>query len=137
MNAAANESGLYRAGSLIPGDYRLEVEAEGFEKLVRGPIALQVGQVVSVDLTLQLGKASETITVTEAAPLTESQTSTVSQVVNRQMLTGLPLPNRAASSLAALAPGVVWAAAEGTTSAHAAASATPAASARENLGVMG
>ena len=45
--------------------------------------------------------------VAEAAPLIESQSSNVGQVVNRQMLAGLPLPNRAASSLAALAPGVV------------------------------
>src|SRR5262249_30204945 len=52
-----------------------------------------------------LGKASESIVVTESAPLTDSQTSTVGQVVNRQMLEGMPLPNRAASSLAVLAPG--------------------------------
>src|SRR4029077_15190240 len=53
------------------------------------------------------GAQTETMTVTEAAPLVDSQSSNVGQVVNRQMLNGLPLPNRAASSLAALAPGVV------------------------------
>jgi hypothetical protein len=107
VDIATNESGLYRAGSLLPGTYRVEVELGGFEKLVRRPITLQVGQVIALDLTLELGKASDTVTVTEAAPLTESQSSTVSQAVNRQMLAGLPLPNRAASSLAALAPGVI------------------------------
>jgi len=45
--------------------------------------------------------------VTESGPIVDSQTSNTAQVVNRQMLAGLPLPNRAASSLAALAPGVV------------------------------
>jgi hypothetical protein len=85
----------------------VEVEAAGFQKLVRRPVTVEVGQVIALDLAVELGKASETITVTESGPLTESQTSNVGQVVNRQMLAGLPLPNRAASSLAALAPGVV------------------------------
>lgn len=102
-----NESGLFRAGSLVPGAYRVEVEATGFQKLLRKPINLEVGQVVALELRLELGTATETVTVTEAAPITDSQTSNVGQVVNRQMLAGLPLPNRAASSLAALAPGVV------------------------------
>jgi len=104
---ATNETGLYRAGSLLPGLYRVEVEADGFQKLVRGPITLEVGQVVALDLALTLGKASEIVNVTEAAPLVESQTSNIGQLVSRQMLAALPLPNRAASSLAALAPGVV------------------------------
>ncbi|HEY6393297.1 MAG TPA: carboxypeptidase regulatory-like domain-containing protein [Bryobacteraceae bacterium] len=107
INQETNEAGLYRAGSLAPGVYRIEIEAGGFEKVVRRPVTLEVGQVIALDLVLQVGHASETVNVTEAAPLVESQSSNVSQAVTRQMLTGLPLPNRAASSLAALAPGVV------------------------------
>ncbi len=107
VDTSSNESGIFRVGSLVPGTYKVEVEVEGFERLVRSPLVLQVGQVLTVDLTLVVGKQTETVTVTEAAPLTESQTSNVSQVVNRQMLAGLPLPNRAASSLAALSPGVL------------------------------
>src|SRR2546426_1582238 len=107
FDTETNDAGLYRVGSLLPGIYRVEVETNGFERLVRRPVSLEVGQVAGLDLTLQLGQASETVTVTEAAPLTESQSSNISQTVNRQMLAGLPLPNRAASSLAALAPGVI------------------------------
>ena len=101
--------GFFRATvvSLLPGLYKVEVEAPGFQKLLRGPITAVVGQVLSLDLTLEIGKASEIVTVTEAAPLAESQSSNVAQLVNREMLAGLPLPNRAASSLAALSPGVV------------------------------
>ena len=58
-------------------------------------------------MTLTVGKQNETVTVTEAAPLVESQSSNVTQLVSQQMLVGLPLPNRAASSLATLARGVV------------------------------
>jgi hypothetical protein len=83
------------------------VKAPGFDRLARSGVAVEVGQVVALDLTLAVGARSETLTVTEAAPLTESQSSHISQTVNRQMLAGLPLPNRAASSLAALYPGVV------------------------------
>ena len=107
VDAVSNEQGLYRAASLVPGNYRVEASMDGFESLVRGPVAVEVGQVLALDLTLQVGQNNQTITVTEAAPLVESQSSNVSQLVNQKMLIGLPLPSRTASSLAALAPGVV------------------------------
>src|SRR4051794_14011115 len=107
LDTTSNETGLFRVVSLVPGSYRLEVESAGFQKLVRGGVTVEVGQVLAIDLALQIGAASETVTITEGVPLVESQSSRVAQVENRQMLAGLPLPNRAASALAALAPGVV------------------------------
>lgn len=107
QDTSTNEAGLFRVGSLLPGSYRIEADADGFQKLIRKSVTLEVGQVVVVDLALQLGAASETVTISEAVSAVDSQTSNVGQVVTRQMLAGLPLPNRAASSLAALAPGVV------------------------------
>ena len=107
VDVTTNEEGLYRVASLLPGSYRVEASVEGFDRLVRRPIIIEVGQTLALDLTLQVGQHNQTITVSEAAPLVESQSSNVSQVVNQQMLVGLPLPNRAASSLAVLAPGVV------------------------------
>lgn len=102
-----NDSGLYRVGALLPGTYQIEADIMGFDHLMRGPIVLQVSQTLAIDLTLQVGQQNQTVDVVEAAPLVESQSSNVSQTVSRQMLNGLPLPNRAASSLAALAPGVI------------------------------
>src|SRR4051794_15943375 len=107
IDTATDENGFFRAVSLLPGSYRVEVESRGFQKLVRGAVTVEVGQVLALDLSLQLGKASETVTINEGVPPVETQSSNVAQVVNRQMLAGLPLPNRAASTLAALAPGVV------------------------------
>jgi hypothetical protein len=107
IDSVSNEEGLYRAASLLPGSYRIEVSLEGFDRLIRGPVVVEVGQVLALDLTLQVGQNNQTVTVSEAAPLVESQSSNVSQVVNQKMLVGLPLPSRTASSLAALAPGVV------------------------------
>ncbi len=102
-----NVEGLYRVGALLPGSYRIEANASGFDRIGRGPITLQVSQTIAIDLTLTVGQQAQTVEVVEAAPLIESQSSNVAQTVNREMLAGLPLPNRAASSLAALAPGVV------------------------------
>ena len=107
VDTVTNESGLYRAASFTPGSYKLDVDVQGFDHLTRGPIIVQVGQTIALDLSLKVGQTSETITVTEAAPLVESQSSNVSQLVNQKMLSALPLPSRTASSLAALAPGVV------------------------------
>jgi hypothetical protein len=107
FDTVTNETGLYRATALVPGNYRVEADSPGFEHLTRSPIVVQVSQTVALDLTLSIGKQDQSITVTEAAPLIESQSSNVSQAVSRQMLAGLPLPNRAASSLASLAPGVI------------------------------
>ena len=107
LETVTNEAGLYRVGALLPGRYQVEVDASGFDHITRGPITLQVSQTVAIDVTVEIGKQTEAVIVTEAAPLTESQSSNVAQTVNRQMLAGLPLPNRAASSLASLAPGVI------------------------------
>jgi len=102
-----NDAGAYRFGSLAPASYRIEADLAGFDRLSRGPLTLQVGQTLAIDLTLQVGQIGQAVDVTEAAPLIDSQTSDVGQAVTRQMIAALPLPNRAASSLAALAPGVV------------------------------
>ena len=107
LETVANSAGIYRAGSLVPGSYRVEADAVGFDHLSRGPVVLQVSQTLALDLVLQVGQQTATVNVVESGPVTESQTSNIAQAVNRQMLAGLPLPNRAASSLAALAPGVV------------------------------
>ena len=107
VETITNTDGLFRVTALVPGSYRIEADAEGFDHLTRGPLTLQVGQTLAIDLVLQVGQQNTTVNIVEAAPLTESQSSNIAQAVNRQMLAGLPLPNRAASSLAALAPGVV------------------------------
>src|SRR5215469_6989887 len=63
QTSASNDTGIFRVGSLLPGSYRLEIEADGFQKLVRGPVTLEVGQIISLDLVLQVGNISETVSV--------------------------------------------------------------------------
>jgi hypothetical protein len=107
VETLTNEVGLFRVGALVPGNYILQAELPGFSRLTRGPLVLQVSQTLAIDLQLEVGQVTETVQITEAAPLVASQSSDIGQAINREMLVALPLPNRAASSLAALAPGVV------------------------------
>jgi Carboxypeptidase regulatory-like domain/TonB-dependent Receptor Plug Domain len=107
VESVTNQEGTYRVGALVPGSYRVDVELSGFEPVSRRPLTLQVGQTLAIDLTLDVAKRTEEVTVVASAPLIESQSSNIGQVVTQQMLDALPLPNRAASSLVALAPGVI------------------------------
>ncbi len=107
VSVTTNQEGLYRVGSLIPGSYRVEVRAEGFAPSVLSSVALVVGQTLAIDIALELTSKSEAVTVTADLPLVESQNAEVAQNVTRDLLVALPLPNRAASSLASLAPGVI------------------------------
>jgi hypothetical protein len=103
-----NDEGLYRVPALIPGRYRIEATIDGFEPFVQHSIILAVSQTLAIDIELGVARQAETVNVTAAAPLlVQSQTSDVDQVVTREMIAALPLPNRAASSLVTLAPGVI------------------------------
>ena len=62
---------------------------------MRSSVALQIGQVLTLDLTLNVGAKNDILMVTEAAPMTDTQSSNVAQVVTQDMLADLPLPNRA------------------------------------------
>jgi hypothetical protein len=107
MHTESNSEGVYRAPSLAPGLYRIEADLPGFEKSVRRGVTLQVSQTLPVDLALQLGQATESVNVEAAPPLTETQSSSTGQLVGRKMVEDLPIPNRAATSMVALAPGAV------------------------------
>lgn len=107
VETVTNDEGLYRVGALVPGTYRVEIAFTGFRPLVRRPIVLEVGQTLAIDFTLDVAGQTESVDVVGGASLLETQTSTVTQTVTRDMLGALPLPNRAASSLVSLAPGVV------------------------------
>jgi len=106
FDSITNEEGLYRVGALVPGNYRVEASVDGFEPFVR-TVTLAVSRTLAIDVTLDVARQSETVSVEATVPLVDSQTSNIAQTVTREMLTALPLPNRAASSLVALAPGVI------------------------------
>ena len=105
--SSTNAEGLYRFDAIASGSYELSAEAPGFDRLVRTQIVLSVAQTASVDLQLTVGQQSQTLTVETTVPLTETQTSSVGELVTHQQIENLPVANRAAASLVSLAPGVV------------------------------
>src|SRR5215510_11212128 len=68
-------AGLYDITSLRPAVYRIEVEKTGFKKLLRENVAVAVGVIVGLDLTLELGQTAQAVQVTAAAPTIEKETS--------------------------------------------------------------
>ena len=101
-----NESGEYSVSELQPGTYTVVGEHEGFKKAVQTAFKLDVNQVVRVDLTLSIGSINETMTVTAAEPLVESETSSIGQVIEESRVNNLPLNGRDFVQLAYLSPGV-------------------------------
>jgi hypothetical protein len=104
--AVSDSSGRYLITLLPAGDYSVSAEAQGFRKLVQSGLVLQVNQQARLDLTLELGRASETVEVTAQAPLLESESSSLGTVVNQKLVNQLPLNGRNFIQLATLSPGV-------------------------------
>ncbi len=103
----SDAEGFYAFPALRSGVYRLEVVAEGFRRLVRSGIEVRVNDRLRVDLTLAVGAATESIQVTAAAPLVESQTGAVGTVIENQKIVNIPLNTRNPFQLALLSPGVI------------------------------
>lgn len=103
----STDDGFYSFASLTAGVYDLTVEAPGFKTAKRSGITLNVGAAVSLDVALQVGTPTETITVTEDAPLVETARSQTSTVINTRAVADLPINGRNFLDFTALTPGVV------------------------------
>jgi hypothetical protein len=99
--------GLYSFVDLNPGQYRLEVEKEGFKRFTREPVVVEVQQTIRIDVSMQLGTVSQTVEVTAQTPLLQTETSSLGQVVGQRMANTLPLNGRNVFNLIELAPSVV------------------------------
>lgn len=106
--ATADSTGEYSISPVRIGKYQITVEARGFKRAVAGPIELEVQQRARVNVTLELGEIKETVEVTSAAPVLETDTSERGQVINGQYMVGLPLNGRNAVQLAELTAGVTF-----------------------------
>src|SRR5579863_2048319 len=102
-----DEAGAYNAPTLIPGTYTVRVEAKGFKKIERQNVEVGVGHEVRVDLTLQPGEQTQTITVTEAIPLVETTNATLGGTLDNADINDMPLNGRNYQNLLSLRPGVM------------------------------
>ncbi len=101
-----NSDGQFDVPNLPPGPYNVTVDAAGFKRLVRSGLVLEVDQTAHLDLTLEVGSATQSVEVSSAEPLLETQTSDIGQVINNKSIENLPLNQRNPFSLILLVPGV-------------------------------
>src|SRR5262245_46685376 len=104
--ATTDSSGQYAIQFLPIGPYRIEATAAGFKKYVRSGIVLEVSRNARVDLALEAGAVTETVTVTSDAPLVETNNVTLGQTTTNAEIVNLPLVNRDLYSLLELTAGV-------------------------------
>src|SRR3984893_13977257 len=100
-----DSDGAYVAVDLLPGTYTVRAEAKGFKALERQNILVEVGKDVRVDLTLQTGSATETVTVTEDVPLMDTTSTTLGGTIANDIINELPLNGRNYQNLLTLRPG--------------------------------
>jgi hypothetical protein len=86
-----NSAGLYRVDNLAIGSYTVRFTKVGFEILERRGVTLLIGQVAEIDAAMKVGGSTETIEVTSAAPILQTEDSTVSSNLNSEAVSELPL----------------------------------------------
>jgi Carboxypeptidase regulatory-like domain len=99
-------AGQYSATSLTPGSYSVRAEFMGFQALNRTGIAVGVGQAVRVDLVMQPGAQTQTVTVTEAVPLINTSNEVLSSTVESAQLSQLPINGGLYTKVLDFQPGV-------------------------------
>jgi hypothetical protein len=107
LKRTTGTDGTYSIPLLPVGEYRLEVEASGFQRYVRVGIVLAVNDRATVDATLQIGELTESVTVSAAATLLETQSGTLKGLVEQQKIVNLPLNGRDMTQLVAIQAGVI------------------------------
>lgn len=101
--------GIYTVPLLPPADgYTVTVAHMGYKESVRNNLTLQVAQVASVDIKLDIGDVNQAVTVTDVEPLLDTQTSSLGQVITGETVQDLPLNGRSSFRLIALTPGVTF-----------------------------
>ena len=104
--ATSSGDGTYHEEFLPVGPYKVSIVAAGFKKLEHGGVVLSVMQSASLNLTLDIGAASESVTVTEDVPLVNLTSAALGSSISNVQIDNLPLINRDVYQLLNLTPGV-------------------------------
>ncbi|MGD0788457.1 MAG: carboxypeptidase regulatory-like domain-containing protein [Terracidiphilus sp.] len=106
LQTKTNDSGGYTFSPVRIGHYSLSVTAKGFAKTTQQNLTLNVAQTLLVNVQLKLGSASETVEVTTAPPLMQTEEASVGQVISQESVNDLPLNGRNFTFLAQLGAGM-------------------------------
>jgi hypothetical protein len=105
-SAKTDSSGRYVLRALPPSKYSIRVEATGFRSEVQNGIILEVNQNLTLNVSLKVGTAQETIEVTGQPPVLATEDAVTGQELDRTKINDLPLIGRAVFDLAMLSPGI-------------------------------
>jgi len=102
----SNSTGYWEVNFLIPGDYLVTAETVGFKTLKRSGISLSTGDRLALDLKMEVGDSTTSVTVNADAPLLNTTTAATGRVLNSQDITHLPYGNMNPFLLQAMAAGM-------------------------------
>jgi hypothetical protein len=91
MTTVTSEVGLYRFPSISPGNqYVVKAELQGFKTITQGNVIVSIGGNSEINVTMEVGKLEEQVTVTAATPIVDIKKTTVGQMVDKETLQSLP-----------------------------------------------
>jgi hypothetical protein len=94
-DATTNDRGLYRIINIPPGDYEVTVEAPNFKKAVLTKVTVTVGQAANIDIVLEPGQITESVTISEAtSDIVETSKTAVATTIDQQRINNLPINER-------------------------------------------
>ena len=88
--AVVNEAGIYRVPGLTPDTYKLEAVAPNFKKFAREPLLVESNRTLTADITMEIGNVAETVSVTDAPPILETESGTTNTSFDGEMMEKLP-----------------------------------------------
>ncbi len=100
--------GYYHAPFLTPGQYKIEVSAQGFKKIVREGIEVRVADRLEINLALELGASEQSVTVTAEAPMMNTESASMGTVVDSHRVASLPVSYGNPFLLIGLSAGVTY-----------------------------
>ena len=103
----SDSAGLYAAASIPPGSYRIEVKASALQTTTANNVVVAVGTTTRQDFTLQVAGTSQTVEIQSAAPVVETSSVSLGNVVDQRTVQEIPLNGRHFVDLAQLTPGTV------------------------------
>ncbi len=110
LKTTSDDTGFYQFPQIPPSTYELVVESPGFRRTASKNVPVLVDQILTVDLKLEIGQVSETVEVTGAASILETERVSTGTAFDSKMVANLPTTNRRFNDIAILTPGVSFSA---------------------------
>src|SRR5207247_7029121 len=102
-----NGAGVYNLPFLPVGNYNIAAENAGFKRAALGPFTLEVNQIARVDFKMEVGEVTQTVEVSSAAPILQTESTATGDAINSAKLTSVPLNGRNFVTFTLMIPGAI------------------------------